>query len=141
MKPELLPAGDPQAIKPGSHGELLPMYGIDEKGVHHSEWAFTDVDASPSKSFLIENHAKENIRYYFNLAFAKRPEFELYDVVNDPSCLKNIYEDEEFNSVMKELKVELIKELEKSKDPRIVGPNKEIFDTYIRYSPIREFTK
>lgn len=141
MKPELWPAGDPQAIKPGSHGELLPMYGIDEKGVHHSEWAFTDVDASPSKSFLIENHAKENIRYYFNLAFAKRPEFELYDVVNDPSCLKNIYEDEEFNSVMKELKVELIKELEKSKDPRIVGPNKEIFDTYIRYSPIREFPK
>lgn len=141
MIPELWPAGDPQAIKPGTNGELYPLYGIDENGFHNSEWAFTDVDASPSKSFLIENHTKENIRYYFDLAYAKRPEFELYDVLNDPYCLENIYEKEEFNSVMKELKCQLMKELEKSNDPRIVGPYKEIFDTYIRYSPIREFPK
>ena len=87
IKPELWPAGDPQAIKPNSDGELLPMFGIDEGGKHHSEWAFTDVDASPSKSFLIENHNQKEIRYYFDLAYAKRPEFELYDVVNDPFCL------------------------------------------------------
>jgi len=29
----------------------------------------------------------------------------------------------------------------KSKDPRMVDPDKEIFDSYIRYSPMREFPK
>jgi N-sulfoglucosamine sulfohydrolase len=52
MKPDRWPAGAPQRIKPGTDNELLPMYGIDEKGVHHSEWAFTDIDAAPSKSFM-----------------------------------------------------------------------------------------
>lgn len=139
MKPELWPAGDPQAVKPNSDGELLPMYGIDEKGIHHSEWAFTDVDASPSKSFLIENHNQKKIRYYFDLAYAKRSEFELYNVVNDPYCLNNIYGKENLISISEEMKSELMKELVISEDPRVVGPNKEIFESYVRYSPIREF--
>ncbi|MDX9883931.1 MAG: hypothetical protein RBS73_17865, partial [Prolixibacteraceae bacterium] len=41
--------------------------------------------------------------------------------------------------IEKELKQILLAELEKSNDPRVVGPNKELFDTYIRYSPMREF--
>lgn len=139
MRPERWPAGDPQAVKSSSGGELLPMYGIDEKGIHHSEWAFTDLDDSPSKSFLIENRTNEEIRYYFDLAYAKRPEFELYDAINDPFCLDNMYGNENFISIGEEMKSELIKELERSSDPRIVGPDKEIFDSYARYSPDREF--
>lgn len=140
MKPELWPAGDPQAIKPGSGGELLPMYGIDGDGKHHPEWAFTDVDASPSKSFLVENHAKDNVHFYFDVAFAKRPEYELYDVVNDPFCLDNMYGKEGFVSLGEEMKSELEKELVKSQDPRVVGPDKEVFESYIRYiGGIREF--
>lgn len=139
IKPERWPAGDPQAIKPGSDGELLPIYGIDERGIHRSEWAFTDVDASPSKSFLIENHMKDQIRYFFDLAYAKRTEFELYDIVNDPFCLNNIYGKVPFISLGEEMKSELMKRLIKSRDPRVVGPDKEVFESYIRYSPIRVF--
>jgi uncharacterized sulfatase len=141
MKSELWPAGDPQAVKPNSGGKLLPMYGIDEKGKHHSEWAFADVDESPSKSFLVEHYKDENIRYYFDLAFAKRTEFELYDVANDPYCLTNLYGKEKYAPISMEMKSKLREELVKSKDPRVVGPNTEIFETYIRYSPIREFPK
>ncbi len=32
-------------------------------------------------------------------------------------------------------------EMERSGDPRMIGPDKEIFETYIRYSPIRIFPK
>jgi uncharacterized sulfatase len=32
-----------------------------------------------------------------------------------------------------------MKELEKSGDPRVVGPDKEVFDSYKRYSPMRDF--
>lgn len=139
LKPERWPSGDPQAVKPNSGGQLVPMYGLDEKGVFHSEWAFADVDGSPSKSYLVENRTKGNTRYFFDLAYGKRPEFELYDIVGDPNCLTNLDGKEEDQLIGQELKSELMKELEKSKDPRVVGPDQEIFESYIRYSPIRTF--
>jgi uncharacterized sulfatase len=115
------------------------MYGLDEKGVFHSEWAFADVDGSPSKSYLVENRTKGNTQYFFDLSYGKRPEFELYDIAGDPNCLTNLYDKEEFAGTGQEMKSALINELTKSNDPRIVGPDKEIFESYIRYSPIRTF--
>jgi N-sulfoglucosamine sulfohydrolase len=139
MKPERWPAGAPQRIKPGTENELLPMYGIDENGVHHSEWAFTDIDACPTKSFIIENWQVDSIRPYFDWAHAKRPEFELFDIKNDPYCLNNLIGESDYNEIEKEMKEVLLQELVKSRDPRVVGPDKEVFDSYIRYSPMREF--
>jgi N-sulfoglucosamine sulfohydrolase len=140
IKPDRWPAGDPQAIDPESaSGELQPMFGIDGRGIHHSEWAFTDVDASPSKSFLIENHSEEDILYFFNLAFGKRSEYELYAVKKDPFCLDNLSGQTVYTGIENELKKELMRELEQSGDPRVAGPYEDIFETYIRYSPIREF--
>ncbi|MDD3968509.1 MAG: sulfatase [Proteiniphilum sp.] len=141
MKPLRWPAGDPQALNPGSEGELLPMYGLDEKGVHHSDWAFTDIDASPSKSYLVEQHSNDSVKTFFELAYGKVPEYELYHVKNDPSCLVNLSGEKEFASVESRLKRELLKELERSGDPRIVGPDHTIFDSYRRYMPLRQFPK
>jgi len=139
MKPDLWPAGDPQALKPGSANELLPMYGIDENGKHHSEWAFTDVDESPSKSFIIEHHSDPGMQHYFDLAYAKRPVYELYDVMIDPDCITNLCGNKDYSTIEQEMKAELMNELKRSGDPRVVGPDPEIFESYIRYSPIREF--
>jgi uncharacterized sulfatase len=139
MKPDRWPAGDLQALD--ADGKLRPMYGIDENGKHHSEWAFTDIDAAPSKSFLIENWQDETVRPYFDLAHAKRPEFELFDIQNDPYCLDNLSGNPEFTAIENEMKTALTAELTKSEDPRVVGPDKEVFDSYLRYSPIREFPK
>lgn len=141
MKPERWPAGAPQAIKPGSENEIVPMYGLDENGKHISEWAFTDVDASPSKSYLIENHSDTTIRKYFDHSFAIRPMFELYDVKNDPYCLQNLSGTSEYKNIEDEMKSALEQELRRSEDPRVVGPEPEIFETYERYSPIRYFPK
>lgn len=141
MKPDRWPAGAPQRINPGTENELLPMYGIDENGVHHSDWAFTDIDAAPTKSFIIENRQDETVRPYFDQAHAKRPEFELFDIKNDPFNLTNLAGNPEFDEIEQELKQALLAELKKSEDPRVVGPDKEVFDSYIRYSPMREFPK
>ncbi len=141
MKPERWPAGAPQRIVEGTTDELWPMYGIDENGVHHSEWAFTDIDAAPSKSYIVENWEDENVKPFFDLAHAKRPEFELFDIQNDSYCLNNLIGNLDYSRIEKEMKSVLLNELKKSKDPRVVGPDKEIFDSYIRYSRIRKFPK
>jgi uncharacterized sulfatase len=139
MKPNRWPSGDPQSIKPGTTDELLQMYGIDENGKHHSDWAFTDIDAAPTKSFIIEHMNENNIKPFFDLAHAKRPEFEFFNIKDDPFCLNNISGKEEFAKTETEMKSALMEELKNSEDPRVVGPDKEIFDSYVRYSPIREF--
>ena len=140
LRPERWPAGAPQMLDKKT-GELCPMYGIVEDGTFHPDWAFTDVDDAPSKTFLIENHKNPAIRSYFDLAFNKRPEFELYHIGNDPFCLDNLIGRKEYAKIENELKQALLKELKQSEDPRIVGRDKEIFESYIRYSPIREFPK
>lgn len=141
IKPERWPAGAPQRIKPGTENELLPMYGIDENGKHHSDWAFTDIDAAPTKSFIIENVNDEKIRPFFDLAHAKRPEFEFFNVKEDPYCLNNIAGKPEYAAIENEMRTVLMEELRKSQDPRVTGPDPEVFDSYIRYSPIRDFPK
>lgn len=139
LKPDRWPAGAPQRLKPGTTDELYPLYGINEQGQHISAWAFTDIDGSPSKAFLVENHADEAIRPYFQWAVALRPEFELFDARNDPDCLSNLAGHPAYRSLEDEMKKKLLEELKLSKDPRITGPDKEVFDSYLRYSPMREF--
>ena len=139
MRPERWPAGAPQRIRPGTDGELFPLYGIDEKGIHHSDHAFTDIDAAPVKSFIIENMNDGAVRPYFDWAHARRPEFELFDIKKDPYNLNNLSGNPAFAAIEDELKEALLQELVKSEDPRVVGPDREVFDSYIRYSPMREF--
>ena len=81
------------------------------------------------------------IRPFFDLTHGKRPKVELYDIQKDPCCLNNLAGKMNFETIEKEMKEELMKELRKSEDPRIVGPDTEVFDSYIRYSPMREFPK
>ena len=71
---------------------------------------------------------------YFDLIYNKRPEFELYNVIEDPYCLNNLSGNPTFEATEIELKGVLIKELTESEDPRMVGPDKEIFDSYKRYN-------
>ncbi len=141
IKPERWPAGAPQRLADGTEDNLLPMYGIDDDGNHHSDWAFTDIDAAPAKSFIIENMEDDNIRPFFDLSVGKRPEFEFFNVNKDPFCLSNLSGKEQYATIENEMKTVLMDELKESHDPRVVGPDKEIFDSYIRYSPIREFPK
>lgn len=140
MKPDRWPAGAPQRINPDKVDELLPIYGIDDDGVHHSDWAFTDIDAAPSKSVIVENSDDKDMEIYFDLAVGKRSEFELFDIKNDPFNLVNLAEEEEYSEVRKELQEALTNQLKETEDPRVVGPDKEIFDSYERYlGPLREF--
>ncbi len=139
MKPERWPAGAPQRYDPDNPEKLLPKYGIAEDGKFTKGWAYTDIGYTPTKAFLIENRDDPKVKPYFDMAHARRPEFELYDVKQDLACLNNLFGVKEYKDIQEKMKQALIAELKKSEDTRVVGPDKEIFDSYLRYSPMREF--
>lgn len=91
--------------------------------------AFGDCDASPSKAFLIVNRDRPEIRPFFDSAFRKRPEWELYDLTNDPHELRNLATNPEHAGTFEMLKSELDRQLKASKDPRAFGEG-TVFDRY-----------
>lgn len=127
-KPELWPAGDPE----------INSSEKDEKGVERivNLPAYFDIDASPAKDYLL-NH-KAEFPAEFQLAFGKRPAEELFDIKSDPGCLQNLA----YLPAYSEKKIELQKNLEMSLisegDPRM-GEEGDIFDSYPRISPMRDF--
>ena len=139
IKPERWPAGAPQKYAPQDTSTLLPLYGLDEEGRYLPDAAFTDIDDCPSKTYIIEHHQEEAVRPYFELAHSKRPEFELYHVKKDPYCLDNLAERPAYSPIVDNLKEILMEELERTQDPRVVGPDPEVFDSYKRYSRMRQF--
>lgn len=141
MKPERWSAGAPQKFDPNDSTKLLPMYGLDEQKNYMRQSAFTDIDDCPTKTFIIENYEDDAILPYFDLAHGKRPEYELYNVIEDPFCLENLSEKESFKTISNDLNEKLLAELKKTNDPRVVGTNPEVFDSYQRYMPMRKFPK
>ena len=141
MRPERWPAGAPQRYNQKDTTILWPNYGLNEEGKYMVDGAFSDIDDSPSKTYIIENYNNPKVAKYFELAIEKRSEFELYNVTNDPFCLNNLAKNAEYTSVENYLKDKLLEELKKTNDPRVVGPYPEIFDSYKRYSRMRKFPK
>ncbi len=114
FKPERWPAGAPQLINPdGSPGEM--------------HYAYTDIDACPSKDFLIEHREDPDIEPYFRRAVAKRPAKELYDIRKDPACMHNLAGEEEYAEILRAHAEALMKQLEKTSDPRITGKDPDVF--------------
>ena len=117
------------------------MFGLDKNGKYIKQAAFTDIDDCPSKTNILENHDQAEMKPYFDLISKKRPEFELYNIVKDPFCLHNLAGKSDYSTIEDRLKLALKNELIRTGDPRIVGPEPEIFDSYKRYSPMRYFPK
>jgi N-sulfoglucosamine sulfohydrolase len=114
--PERWPAGTPnykEAFIPGT------WYG--------------DVDNGPTKTYMIENQsASPTHQRLFELAFGKRPEWELYDNRMDPDQLHNVAADPAYAAVLRQLSKQLSDELAASEDPRSSGQG-ATFDTYPYY--------
>jgi len=70
-------------------------------------YPYGDVDNSPSKDFILSVKQNQGLRWYYDLCFGKRAEYELYNLTDDPYQLKNLERSKEYN----ELKTQLVKEL------------------------------
>ena len=80
----------------------------------------------------------DSIKYYFDLAVAKRPLEELFDIQKDPYCLNNLSDLPEFQPILTELRESLTTRLKETKDPRVTG-NGDIWETYKRFNIMRTF--
>ncbi|MEM9326677.1 MAG: sulfatase [Bacteroidota bacterium] len=137
MKPERAPAGVPIMLDPES-GEPNPMHGLQD-GRYLPGTAYHDIDDCPTKTFMIEQHEHSEYGQYFDWSMAHRPEFEFYDIEEDPYCLQNLYETDGYQEIISEMQAALNRELMETEDPRLTEVNPEIFDTYPRYSRMRSF--
>jgi uncharacterized sulfatase len=127
MRPERWPAGAPLRLDENGH----PEAGV----------AYHDIDWSPSLQFMYDHRKDDATRSLFQKATAIRPGRELYDIRKDPYCLVNLAEDDNYLEIREDLHEKLEAFLVETEDPRLVGANPDIFETYKRYAHIRTFPK
>ena len=58
--------------------------------------AFADMDASPTKAWLVAHRNDAEWKRLYDVAFAQRPAEELYDLRNDPHQVKNVAADAKY---------------------------------------------
>jgi arylsulfatase A-like enzyme len=104
IKPELLPAGNP-------------------------ETGYLDCDGSPTKTEVLNMKQKGQNSWYFQLSFGKRETEELYYLSTDKDCMINLAGHPQYKEQKEKMKEILFRDLYRQGDPRMTG-NGDIFDQY-----------
>lgn len=118
LHPERWPAGDAQSMQ--ENGTLNAM-----------RKAYFDIDGSPSKTFLIENYGNPSVTPYFDAAVAKRKEYELFNLTDDPACMNDISGEDSCRDILATMQQKLKARLLETGDTRL-GDNPGIWETYPR---------
>jgi len=124
FKPDRWPAGAPKG-----YDQPVDIVVSRPRGTHYG---YADVDASPTKSFMLKHHEDPKVKKLFELAFGKRPTEELYDLRKDPAQLNNVADNPGYAKVKNKLADVLMAELKATEDPRVLGKG-DVFDTYPYY--------
>ena len=78
------------------------------------------MNASPAKAWIVQHRLDPEWKWYYEIAFGKRPTEELYDVKSDPDMIHNLVGKAEFELVKTKLAERLMTELKRAGDPRVV---------------------
>ena len=99
FRPDRWPAGDPEQ--------------------YFSVGPFGDIDNGPTKALMLDSHRDDPaIARFFELATAKRPAEELYDLRRDPWQVKNVADDRRHARVKNELRAALDRWMRQTGDAR-----------------------
>ncbi len=112
--PDRWPMGNPQFTSQTDR----PSFAAAERSTYV---AFADMDASPTKAWLLSQFGEPAWRWHYDFAFAKRPAEELFDLRNDPDQTNNIAMDPVYAVRKKALSERLLHVLVDAKDPRVTG--------------------
>jgi uncharacterized sulfatase len=123
--PDRYPAGDPRHIVDG------------ELTAEHS--AYFDIDDSMIKRELVARRADPDIERFFHLAVDKRPEWQFFNVSEDPDCLVDLASDPAYTQEFEEYRAVLMETLKETGDPRVLGSG-QVWEDYPRLrGPMRYF--
>ena len=109
------PMGDPRGLddptaEPPSYDKLCNDTFI----------AYPDMDASPTKAWMVHNRAKPETQRLYQMGFGKFPAEELYDLHSDPHYMNNLAGDPSAANVQRQLSARLMEILREQEDPRVV---------------------
>lgn len=114
FKPERTPSGDLLKLASSSPPSS-------EEINRNTRLTYADVDAGPTKTWMIENRADPRWERHWNLGFGPRPEEELYELQKDPHQMNNLAKNPEYKATLATLRGRLMTELEENNDPRLDG--------------------
>jgi uncharacterized sulfatase len=80
-----------------------------------------DVDACPTKTFMVDPVNQALYSHQYQLSFGKRPAEELYKIADDPGQVNNLADDPAYASVRADLASALKQHLRATGDPRMEG--------------------
>jgi len=82
---------------------------------------FGDLDASPTKAWMVQNRKDPRWSEHWRLGYEKRPAEELYDLRSDIDQMRNVADDPKYAKVRKQLSKKLMDTLKATDDPRVMG--------------------
>jgi len=124
FKPDRWPGGAPEG-----YAETVEIDIARPRGTH---FGYADIDASPTKSYILKHRDDPKVKKLFELGFGKRPAEELYDLARDPGQLNNVADKPAYARTKKRLVAYLMTQLRETKDPRVLGKG-DTFDNYPYY--------
>jgi arylsulfatase A-like enzyme len=111
--PDRFPMGDPKAITADKAPTAQELAGS-------TYVAFADMDASPTKAWLVAHRNDPKWKWHYDYAFGKRPAEELYDLRHDPDQVKNVAADPAYARQKQALADRLTAILKEAGDPRVL---------------------
>jgi len=97
---------------------------------------YGEIDAAPTKTFMMEHRDEHGVARLAELAFGMRPAEELYDLKTDPHQMVNVAGSVATAETQAALRKRLFDHLRATKDPRVVGGAVD-WDYYPYYGVIR----
>lgn len=93
------------------------------------ETGYLNCDGSPTKTQILEMRRDGTDPSYWQQNFGRREAREFYSLEDDPDCVRNLVEYDEWGVKVGELQTQLHGELKEQGDPRMFGEG-DIFDAY-----------
>lgn len=109
---------------------LINNYETERWPAGNPETGYLNCDGSPTKTVLLQRRTNSETFDYWDWSFGKRPSQELYQISDDPECMNNLADKNEYSELIVTLLAQMKKELTEQGDPRMAG-NGHIFDEYI----------